>query len=169
MRSAIVTFVLLLALPACSEGPFAPVTEAEEREIRAALAGRSFRQFDPSKDGSPRKGVIIDFFSGVGLWAQYAEGSHAIDEWEIAASDYRIEQTSDGSVIKLHFTAPRSERTLPDPCADCVEFSGLSISIRDVFDEDKIRFRVDDPQDSLPSPFPVFGSWTRFEEDIYYD
>ena len=50
-----------------------------------------------------------------------------------------------------------------------MEFSGLSISIRDVFDEDKIRFRVDDPQDSLPSPFPVFGSWTRFEEDIYYD
>ena len=70
---------------------------------------------------------------------------------------------------QLHFTAPRSERTLPDPCADCVEFSGLSISIRDVFDEEKIRFRVDDPQDSLPSPFPVFGSWTRFEEDIYYD
>ena len=38
MRSAIVTFVLLLTLPACSEGPFAPVTEAEEQEIRAALA-----------------------------------------------------------------------------------------------------------------------------------
>ena len=39
MRSAIVTFVLLLTLPACSEGPFAPVTEVAEQEIRAALAG----------------------------------------------------------------------------------------------------------------------------------
>ena len=78
MRSAVVTFLLLLTLAACSEGPFSPVTEAEEQEIKVAIAGRSFRQFDPSKDGSPRKGVIIHFFSGVGLWAQYSEGGHAL-------------------------------------------------------------------------------------------
>ena len=169
MRPAVVTFLLLLTLAACSEGPFSPVTEVEEQEIKVAIAGRSFRQFDPSKDGSPRKGVIIHFFSGVGLWAQYSEGGHALDEWEIVTSDYRIEQTRDGSIIRIHFTSPRSERNLPTACSDCVESSGFSISIRDVFDAGRIRFRVDDPQDSLPSPFPVFGSWTSFEEDIYYD
>ncbi len=168
MRSAIATF-LLLALPACSEGPFAPVTEAEEHEIRTALAGRSFRQFDPSRDGSPRKGVVIDFFSGISLWAQYAEGNHAIDEWEIAAADYRIEQTSDGSIVRIHFTSPRSQRSLPTQCSDCIAHSSVTISLRDVFDAEKTRFRIDDPEGNLPSPFPIFGSWTRFEEDIYYD
>ena len=169
MRSAAVTLLLLLAFPACSEGPFAPVTEAEEEEIKAALAGRSFRQFDPSKDGSPRKGVIIDFCGGVGLWAQYSEGSSALEEWEIVASDYRIERRGDGSVIRIRFTSPRSQRTLRAACSNCVESSGFSVSVRDVFDAGRIRFRVDDPRGSLPSPFPVFGSWTRFEEDVYYD
>ncbi len=169
MRSAVVAFLFLLALAACAESPFSPVAEVEEQEVKAALAGRSFRQFGPSKDGSPRKGVIIQFFGGVGLWAQYSEGGHALDEWEIVATDYRIEQTRGGSIIRIRFTSPRSERSLPTACSDCVESSGFSILIRDVFDAGRISFRVDDPQDSLPSPFPVFGSWTSFEEDIHYD
>ena len=169
MRSILVTLFVLLALPACSEGPFAPVPEAQEHEIRAALDDRSFRQFDPSRDGSPRKGVVIDFFNGVELWAQYAEGEHAIDEWQIIASDYRLEQTDDGSIVRIHFTSPRSVRNLPAACRDCIPHSEVTISIRDVFDADRIRFRIDDPEGSLPSPFPVFGSWTRFEEDVYFD
>ncbi len=55
------------------------VAEAEwKAAVREELEGRSFRQFQPSKDGSPRKAVILDFSSGIGLWAQYAQDGHAI-------------------------------------------------------------------------------------------
>ena len=161
--------MLLPELFSCAEGPSAPVTEAEEREIKAALEGRSFRRFDPSTDGSPRKGVIIDFLNGPNPWAQYAGGERALDEWEVAASDYRIDRKDNGAVLGIGLTSPRSERTMATPCRDCVEPAGFSLSVRDVFDADRISFRVDDPESSLPSPFPVCGSWTGFEEDIYYD
>ena len=160
------TFAIALATAACgSGGPFEPVMDIQAAEIRAALAGRSFRQFNPSVDGSPRKGVVLDLHDGLGLWAQYAEGNHAIDEWEITSSEYRIEQS--GSEIRLHFTAPTSRRILATPCDDCIPDAGISISVRDVFEEDRIRFKLNDPDGVLPSPFPVFTSWTRFREDEY--
>ena len=75
-----------------------------------ALKDRSFRQFDPDDiDASPRKGVILDFFDGIRFWAQYAEGKYAINEWEIFAADYRIEQAGDDSEIKIYFTEPSSD------------------------------------------------------------
>ena len=157
-----------LAAAACGgEGPFEPVPESEAEEIRAALAGRSFRQFDPDVDGNPRKGVILDFHAGLQLWAQYAEADHAVDEWEISSSAYRIERS--GSEIRLHFTNPVPRRILATPCDDCIPVAGVSISVRDVFDEAGIRFKVNDPDGRLPSPFPVFTSWTRFREDEIFD
>ena len=164
-----VVFILLI-WSSCGEGPFHPVSETEEEEIKMALQDRSFRQFDPDDiDASPRKGVILDFFDGVRLWAQYAEGDYAINEWEIFAADYRIEQAENGSEIKIYFTEPSSMRTLPNRCDDCIETSGMSISIRDVFDSEKISFKLNDPDKRLPSPFPVFKSWTKFREDEYFD
>lgn len=160
----------LLIWSSCGEDPFHPVSETEEEDIKMALDDRSFRQFDPDDiDASPRKGVILDFFDGVRLWAQYAEGKYAINEWEIFAEDYRIEKAENGSEIKIYFTEPSSARTLPDPCEDCIETSGISISIRDVFDSEKISFKLNDPDKRLPSPFPVFESWTKFREDEYFD
>ena len=160
----------LLIWSSCGEGPFHPVSEMEEKEIKMALKDRSFRQFDPDDiDASPRKGVVLDFFNGVRLWAQYAEDNHAINEWEIFAADYRVEKAGDGSEIKIYFTEPSSERILPTQCKNCIETSGISISIRDVFDSEKISFKLDDPDKSLPSPFPVFKSWTKFREDEYFD
>ena len=162
--------VTLLIWSSCGEGPFHPVSEMEEAGIKMALKDRSFRQFDPDDiDASPRKAVVMDFFDGVRLWAQYAEGKRAINEWEIFAADYRIEQAENGSEIKVYFTDPSSERTLPTQCANCIETSGISISIRDVFDDEKISFRLNDPDKSLPSPFPIFKSWTKFREDEYFD
>ena len=56
---------ILLIWSSCGEGPFHPVSETEEEEIKMALKDRSFRQFDPDDiDASPRKGVILDFFDG---------------------------------------------------------------------------------------------------------
>ncbi|MYE87454.1 hypothetical protein F4X33_00460 [Candidatus Poribacteria bacterium] len=154
----------------CGEGPFHPVSETEEEEIKAALKDRSFRQFDPDDiDASPRKGVILDFFDGIRLWAQYSEGNYAIHEWEIFAADYRVEKAQNGSEIKVYFDDPSSARTLPTQCENCIETSGISISIREIFDSEKISFRLNDLDKRLPSPFPVFKSWTKFREDEYFD
>ncbi len=146
-----------------------PVTDAEASEIKSALDGRSFRQFEPGRDDSPRRAVVIDFFDGVEVWAQYAEGDYAVDEWRIFASDYRIEKSGDLSTITLYLENPRSERILTEPCEDCIPMEGFSISIRDALDEDDIRFRLNDPYGVLPSPSPVFTSWTRFDEDEYFE
>lgn len=166
----ILTLALLSASSCGFEGRFLPVSESDEDEIKAALKDRSFRQFDPDDiDASPRKAVILDFFDGISLWAQYSEGEHAINEWEIRAENYRIEQKENGSEIKMYFNEPRSERILPTRCDDCIETSGISISVRDVFESEKIAFKLNDPDGSLPSPFPVFKSWTTFREDEYFD
>ena len=167
------TLVLALALSVPSScgpaTPAQPVGEEEEARIRAELRDRSFRQFEPSRDGSPRKGVILDFFGPIGIWAQYAEGDLAVSEWEIAAENYRIERRGGSSEITIYLDQPGSERTLPTECDDCIPTEGVSISIRDVFDSDRTSFKLNDPSGVLPSPFPVFGSWTRFAEDEYME
>ena len=110
-----------------------------------------FNQFDPDDiDASPRKAVILDFFDGIRLWAQYAEGNYTINEWEIIAGDYRIEKAENDSEFKIYFIESRSERILPTQCENCIEISGNSISVRDVFNSEKISFKLNDPDKSLP-------------------
>ena len=134
------------------------------------LQDRSFRQFEPHRDGDPRKAVILDFFGpGIAVWGQFAEGGHAVDEWEITAGEYRIEWNADNSEATIHLENARYTQTFPEPCTDCVDVSGLSISIRNVFDPAHIEFRLNDPDRALPRPFPVFGDWTRFNEDEIFD
>ena len=169
LTSIVLVFTMLI-WGSCGNGPFQPVSETEEEEIKVALKDRSFRQFDPDDiDASPRKAVILDFFDGIRVWAQYSEDDHAINEWEIFAGDYRVEKAGSGSEIKIYFNEPSSTRTLPTQCENCIETSGVSISVRDVFDSEKISFKLNDPDESLPSPFPVFKSWTKFREDEYFD
>ena len=166
-------------LTSCGDIPVELITEenegfeslsvVEEAEIKVVLNDRSFRQFDPDVDASPRKGVILDFFNGISLWAQYAEGNYAIHEWEAHANDYRVERATNDSEIRIHFIQPSTQRILPDQCENCIETAGISISIRNVFDSKRINFKLNDPDNSLPSPFPVFQSWTKFREDEYFD
>ena len=160
---------VLSVLASCGDIPFELISETEEDEIKAMLEDRSFRQFDPAKDASPRKGVILDFFDGISLWAQYSEGNYAINEREIRANDYRIERAGDDSEIKIYFIEPSSTRILPNRCDNCIETAGISISIRNVFDSKRIALKLNDPDNSLPSPFSVFWSWTKFREDEYFD
>ena len=172
----ILTLTLLLA-SSCSYNDlfkpvskeFQPVSEEEEERIKTELKDRSFRQFDPSKDASPRKGIILSFFDGIRLWAQYSEDRRAINEWEIAAKDYRIEKASDNSEFKIYFNNPRSTQEFPTKCDNCIQTSGVSISIRNIFDSEKISFKLNNPDNSLPLPFPVFKSWTKFQEDEIFD
>ena len=159
---AVTPFILV----SCDNIPFEPITEIEEdfepiseveaAEIKAMLNDRSFRQFDPHVDASPRKGVILDFFNDVSLWAQYAESNYVVNKWETRADDYRVEQASDGSEIRIYFIESSSRRILPTRCENCIETAGISISIRDVFDSERIAFKLNDADSSLPSPFPVF-------------
>ena len=163
-----VAALMLFSITACSSStPPRPVTLAEEAEVMAALQDRSFRAFHPSKDAEKRKGLILDFFGPVGLWAQYAVGKRAIDEWEIGAHEYRIEKHGDISEVTIHLEGAMTQRNLPDECDNCIPTAGVSISIRNLFDSDRITFRVNDPNGILPSPFPIFKSWTRFTEDEY--
>ena len=37
-----------------------------------------------------------------------------------------------------------------------------------MFDEGRIAFRLNDPEGVLPEPFPIFGSWTVFEEVVWF-
>ena len=156
-----------LILFSCADNPLQPVSSEEAQRIKAELDNRSFRQFDPSKDADKRKGVILDFFNGVSLWAQYAEGPYALNEWEILSDDYRIEKA--GSEYRIYFQAPRSQQILPTECDDCIETTGISISIQNLFDSEKIRFRLNINNDSFPRPFPIFESWTKFNEDEYFE
>ena len=161
--------LLLAAISGCTGSEEAqPVSQAEEERVKTSLKDRSFRQFEPSIDASPRTGVILDFFDGVSVWAQYAEDAYAINEWEIIATDYRVEKHGDISEITIHPIDPRAVQELPTQCDDCIEPSRVSISIRNVL-EDSISFKLNFPASPLPPPFPVFDSWTEFQEDEYME
>ena len=159
---------LAIALTGCGTGGV-DGPEVDQEQVVAELRGRSFRQFVPSVDASPRKAVVLDFHGGVQLWAQYSKDNRAVDEWEIAADDYRVEGSRGGSEVTIHFEEPRSAQQFPTRCEDCIQSSGFSISIRNVFDSEKISFKLNDPGNTLPPPSPVFESWTKFREDEIFD
>ena len=166
---------LLLAASCGGDDPVqpTPVSGEEEEQVKAALQDRSFRQFDPSLDASPRKGVVLDFFEGVSLWAQYAEDEHAVNEWQVSAGDYRLEKAGNAKFQEaefvIRFEEPESSQLFPEECSSCIPTEGFSISVRNVFDGERISFRLNDDENQLPPPFPVFGSWTRFREDEYFE
>ena len=94
--------VLTLApFVAWSCGPMTP-----PQPVRGADKGRITRsfipQFESSKDASPRKGVILDFFGPISIWAQYSEDRRAVNEWEIVSNDYRIEKHGGGSEMTIY-------------------------------------------------------------------
>ena len=167
---SVILILISFVYISCSK-PLEPVDSEEEARVKSELKDRSFRQFDPSKDAGKRKGVILDFFDSGGqiisLWAQYAEGETALKEWDIFAEDYRVEKA--GSEYRIYFEEPRSRQILPNECENCLETEGISISIRNLYNSEKIQFKLNDEDDILPSPFPVFKSWTNFNEDEYFD
>ena len=168
LQSLVFASVLLLASSCGKEDPAQPVSGTEEERVKAELQDRSFRQFEPSRDADRIKGIVLDFFEGFTFWAQYAEENRAVSEWEVSAKDYRIEREGT-SVITLHLEEPGSRRQFPGECEDCIPTTRFSISIRNVYDPERISFKLNDPGNDLPSPFPVFKSWTRFQEDEYFD
>ena len=161
---ALVALLAVVTVAGCGDD-FHRVDQQTLDDTAAELEGRSFRQFHPSRDASPRSGVILDFRNGFRLWAQYAEDGFAVYEWEVTADSYRIESAGEPSEFVLFPESVTSEQQFPDPCLDCVPTAGVSISVRDVMDADEIAFGINDRDNILPQPFPVFDSWTRFRED----
>lgn len=162
----IATVVLLLA-PSCSGSPPEPLPVAEEARLKEELHDRSFRQFDPSRNADMRRAVIVEFFDGITLWAQYAEGEYAEKEWEMSSEDYRILKGS-GSEYEIVFVAPRTRQQIPTECENCIDVSGVSVSVRGP-EGGEVWFKINDPEGILPLPFPVFNGWTKFREDEYFD
>ena len=84
MSSLLARLILVLALflstPCGGLARAHPVSESKFDRVRSELAGRSFRQFEPSKDADKRRGVIIDFHGPVSLWSLYSKGGHAVTE-----------------------------------------------------------------------------------------
>ena len=164
---AIIMAVAALAMAACYSASPEPLTAAEDAMVQAALQDRSFRQFEPHVDGDPRRGVIVSLFGPLSLWAQYSEGRYALNEWEITAREYRIQKHGDSSEVTLYFVEPRSTQGLPTLCDNCIDTAGVSISVRNYEDKGSAGIKINDPNNVLPSPFPVFDSWTEFREDEY--
>ena len=108
----LLALALTIALAGCAnvgvEGP-----PLDHEEVVAALKGRSFRQFVPSIDASPRKAVILDFHEGIQLWAQYSKDSRAVNEWEIVADDYRVEGERGGSEVDYLLQRPGVVAAIP--------------------------------------------------------
>ena len=154
-----VALLAVLALTSCN---FSRGDQIVAEDVIQELEGRSFRQFDPSVDGRPRKAVVLDFSNGMSLWAQYAEDvpSH---EWEIYSREVLVEVI--GNVATFTMVDPRSRQQFPSQCELCIPTDGVSVSVRGVLRSDEIAFRLNDPKGVLPPPFPVFGTWTRFDED----
>lgn len=148
-----------------------PVIDQEAERVKSELRGRSFRRFDPSRDASERKAVILDFFERgvqtISLWAQFARDDEALAEWEVTATDYRVEKS--GSEYTLIPVEPASMRTLPSRCEECITVSGLSISVRNLFNGGNIQFKLNSGGNRLPSPFPVFEEWSTWSEDEYLE
>lgn len=161
----------VLVLSGCGQDASrTPLDAVEAQRIRDELQDRSFRQFDPSRDEIPRRGVIVDFFGKdrIAIWGQFAPGNRAIHEWELVLEGYAVEGNPDGSEIVIRFDHATSRKLLPSICENCIETTEVSVGIRNVFDADRISFRLQDPLGVLPLPFPVFDSWTVFEEDEIY-
>lgn len=161
---------LILGAMACGGSGNTVITlnsseEANAQNVREHLSGRTFRQFVPAKDASPRRAVVLDFTDGLGLWAQYAESGNAISEWEITASEYWVKSFGRKSPATLTPVFPETHQLLPAECRDCIDTAGVTVEVRNVFDPEEIEFRVRDPHRKLPMPFPVFNDWTKFQED----
>ena len=164
-------FLSLVALTACNVSlPFsredAPVVEEASKDMEG-LYGRSFRQFDPSRDADKRKAIVLDFSETPSVWAQYSRDGVAVHEWEITAASipWFVARVTRGKEVYYHMVVryPTVTKTIA-PTEEPLVLKEFNIYIRNVDDPDSIEFRLGQHID-LPTPFPVFRDWTRFIED----
>ena len=164
--------LLLIAVSACARNPVALedfvwelVSVHDASQVKGHLAERVFRQWDPSRGADRSKAIVLDFTKGLKVGAQYSEAGGVVDEWEVYQDGYWIEKAFDQPVYRFEVRQPTVHRRLPEECMNCIDTQGLIVLVRDFGDADEIQFALVDSVGHLPSPFPVFESWTRFVED----
>ncbi|MCY3808267.1 MAG: hypothetical protein OXG58_02330 [Gemmatimonadetes bacterium] len=137
----------------------------EIQRLESTMNGRAFRQSDPSADAVHRKTVEIDFRRGeLAVRARQLEGGQVVAEWSVSGPVYWIEKAVEDAIHKLHIRNGVVERTHPEECTDCIDVRGMSVLIHRYHLDDELRFALWDSIGHLPAPFPVFQSWTSFEE-----
>lgn len=141
------------------------VSPGDAARITAHLDGRVFRQSDPSRNAETRKTIVIDFNDGLSLRAQSTQGGNTVDDWRVWQDFYWMEKAHGEPVYRFEWLNPTVKRLLPEECDDCIDTSGLTVLVRDYFKKDEILFALWDSLGTVPSPLPVFESWTRFVED----
>ena len=150
---ALILFSAGMVLASCSDDPPSddpyPVDRETFERVATELERRSFRQFHPSVDASPRRGVVIDFHDGFRMWAQYAQDGHAVYEWELTAADYHIEWTGDVAEIVLLSRRRDVGAVIPR------ELLGLHSDIGCLhLGQERLRQRRDSLQDQRPEQRP---------------
>ena len=75
--------------------------------VKEELGGPFFPSIPTSKDGNPRKAVILDFSSVLSLWAQYAQDDHAFNEWGTRAESYSIDGEPGDATCTIFFDKPK--------------------------------------------------------------
>lgn len=168
---ALAAFLLPVSLSSC-DNPLKPelfswqlVSPQDASRVKAHLDGRVFRQSDPSQNAETRKSIVVDFTDGLSLRAQYTEGGNTVDDWSVRQDFYWLEKAHGEPVYRFDWRNPIVRRLLPKECEDCIDTSGLTVLVRDYFKKDEILFALWDSAGQVPSPLPVFESWTRFVED----
>lgn len=151
-------------LVSCGEPTFEMISAEDKYEIQYTLEGQNFLRYEPNEAARNKKAVRIDFSDGLYFAATQWENDIAVHDWSIRSRRYSVERSTHGSRIKIYFVESTSRVKLPHACQNCLDTSGVSISVRDVFDSEKIRFKINDPDNNLPPPFPLFHSWTQFPE-----
>ena len=137
----------------------------EIQRLESVMSGRVFRQSDPSSDAMVRKTIEIHFRGrGLAVRAQQLEGGQVVAEWSVSGPVYWIEKAVDEAIHKLHIGEAVVERTRPEECTDCIDVRGMSVLVHRYHLDDELRFALWDSIGHLPPPFPVFESWTSFEE-----
>lgn len=155
MRIPTLTLLLIAWLFSACSNPLLP-----ENRVKKELENRSFFYETTSKNTI--KIVHIIFNDGIELYLAYVDNEIATNEWEIEADDYKV--LKQGSEYRIDFLSPRSEQTLPTKCKNCVQTTGISILVKNPFNEGKIRFKLNFENNNFPPPYPVLESWTKFEE-----
>ncbi len=154
----------MTAATARADDDFSPLSDAEQQEVWKSLKGRSFRQFGPTLDSDPRKGVIIEFGSGADLsvkvWAQHASGGRAEHEWEIRSSEIELSKAAEAGIYKISMAELAAKSILGDDEIEAEDFE-FQVHVRKGRGETMFRFNSDT---ELPLPFPLFEDWTKFRE-----
>ncbi len=97
--------------------------------VKEELGGCSYRLFQRSKDGYPEKAVILDFSSGLSLWAQYAQDDRDINKWEILAERHGFDGKPGDTTFTIFFDNPNTRQEIPTTGDGCKETARFSIIV----------------------------------------